>query len=218
MFTSPHQASDGWASEASFDDQFDVLTDETGDPTLFDDAAPAASQTVGPEADPLFDQEAPYVEAPAMSTEDEVAYAEDSYEYDVPERPRATVYASLPGMPGRGVIVVSTLATAGTAILDFALTGGLSFFFDLTFVVICLVAAMAVRGHDLFTAGVLPPIAFGLTMAVVAVIAPDTFTTGAGVGQVFLTGLTAHAGALVFGYGIALLTVAARAAHHRNAH
>ena len=64
-------------------------------------------------------------------------------------------------MPGRGVIVVTSVATAATAILDFALTGGLSYFFDLTFVVICLVAAMAVRGHDLFTTGVLPPIAFG---------------------------------------------------------
>jgi hypothetical protein len=83
-------------------------------------------------------------------------------------------------------------------------------------VVICLVAAMAVRGHDLFTTGVLPPIAFGLTIAVIAVAAPATFVSGAGVGQVFLTGLTAHAGALVFGYGTALLTVAARAAHHRS--
>src|SRR4051794_22371914 len=109
MSTSPHQASDGWAAEATFDDQlddaFDVLTEE---PPL--------------DADPLFDQEAPFVEAPATTADVEVAYAEDSYEYAAPERPRSTVYASLPGMPGRGVIVVSTLATTLTAILDFALT------------------------------------------------------------------------------------------------
>jgi hypothetical protein len=214
MFTSPHQASDAWASEAPFDDQFDLPGDETADPTLFDDVAADGSVA---EADPLFDQEAPYVEAPATSPEDEVAYAEDSYELGpVTPTPRATVYASLPGMPGRGVIVVTSVATAATALLDFALTGGLSYFFDLTFVVICLVAAMAVRGHDLFTTGVLPPIAFGFTIAVIAVVAPATFASGAGVGQVFLTGLTAHAGALVFGYGTALLTVAARAAHHRS--
>ena len=214
MFTSPHQASDAWASEAPFDDQFEPAPDEAADPTLFDDVAAEAPVA---EADPLFDQEAPYVEAPATSPEDEVAYAEDSYEFGpVTPTPRATVYASLPGMPGRGVIVVTSVATAATALLDFALTGGLSYFFDLTFVVICLVAAMAVRGHDLFTTGVLPPIAFGLTIAVIAVVAPATFASGAGVGQVFLTGLTAHAGALVFGYGTALLTVAARAAHHRS--
>ena len=214
MFTSPHQASDAWASEARFDDQFDLPADEAADPTHFDEVAAEAPVA---EADPLFDQEAPYVESPTTSPEDEAAYAEDSYELGpVTPTPRATVYASLPGMPGRGVIVVTSVATAATAILDFALTGGLSYFFDLTFVVICLVAAMAVRGHDLFTTGVLPPIAFGLTIAVIAVVAPATFASGAGVGQVFLTGLTAHAGALVFGYGTALLTVAARAAHHRS--
>jgi Domain of unknown function (DUF6542) len=214
MSTSPHQASGGWVSEAPFDDQLDLPSDESVDAALVDDVTPEASFA---DAEPLFDQEAPYVEAPATSPEHEAAYAEDSYEFgpSTPQ-PRATVYASLPGMPGRGVIVMTSVATAATAILDFALTGGLSYFFDLTFVVICLVAAMAVRGHDLFTTGVLPPIAFGLSIAVIAVVAPATFATGVGVGQVFLTGLTAHAGALVFGYGTALLTVAARAAHHRS--
>jgi hypothetical protein len=149
---------------------------------------------------------------------DQAAYAEDSYEYEpVDQAPRATVYASLPGMPGRGVVLVTALATAGTAALDFALTGGLSYFFDLTFVVICLVAAMAVRGHDLFTSGVLPPIAFGATIGVIALTSPATFVAaGSGVSEVFLTGLTSHAGALVFGYGTALITVAGRAAHHRH--
>jgi hypothetical protein len=179
MSTSPHQASGGWVSEAPFDDQLDVPADESADPTLFDDVTPEAPFA---DADLLFDQEAPYVEAPATSAEDESAYAEDSYEFGPATlHPRATVYASLPGMPGRGVIVVTSVATAATAVLDFALTGGLSYFFDLTFVVICLVAAMAVRGHDLFTTGVLPPIAFGLTMAVIAVVAPATFATEVGV-------------------------------------
>lgn len=221
MSTSPHRASDGRSSEA----EFDLLVDENGDSTSFDDAA-------GYDTDPLFDQEAPFVEAPASPADgygpvvgdvdpyaegDDMAYAESSYERGPQQRrPRATVYASLPGMPGRGVVVMTSAVTAATAVLDFALTGGLSYFFDLTFVVICLVAAMAVRGHDLFTTGVLPPLAFGVTVAVVALVSPETFVTGAGLGQVFLTGLTAHAGALVFGYAAALLTVAGRAAHHRN--
>ena len=202
MSTSPHRASDALASEAAFD----LLTDDsaTSASTLFDD--PVAATSPG---NALFDQEAPFIEAPAGPANDaygypadadpddadQLAYAEDSYER-VPDRtrPRATVYASLPGMPGRGVVFVTSLAVAGTAVLDFALTGGLSYFFDLTFVVICLVAAMAV----------------------IAVLAPTTFVASGGVGQVFLTGLTAHAGALVFGYGTALVTVAGRAAHHRH--
>ena len=52
-------------------------------------------------------------------------------------------------------------------------------FFDLCFVVVCLVGAMAVRRHDLFTAGVLPPLVFAAVIAVVSVLAPPTFVTAA---------------------------------------
>lgn len=227
MSTSPHRASGATASEAAFD----LLTDDpaASSSTLVDDAVGASVNR----PDPLFDQEAPFVEAPASARVDtfgpvvgdvdpdaevdQAAYAEDSYELASHRpMPRATVYASLPGMPGRGVVLVTGLVTAFTAGLDFAMTGGLSYFFDLTFVVICLVAAMAVRGHDLFTTGVLPPLAFGVTIAVIAVLAPETFVGQGGISRVFLTGLTAHAGALVFGYGTALATVASRAAHHRH--
>ncbi len=215
MSTSPHRASDASVSEA----EFDLLIDDSADSPFLDDGAAVAG------VDPLFDQEAPYVEAPAwpvadddlLAESDQAAYAEDSYEYaPATTPPRSTVYASLPGMPGRGVVLVSALATALTAGLDFTLTGGLSYFFDLTFVVICLVGAMAVRGHDLFTTGVLAPLAFGATVLVVTVMAPETFVAQGGISRVFLTGLTAHAGALVFGYGAALMTVAGRAAHHRR--
>ena len=119
-------------------------------------------------------------------------------------------------MPGRGIIVVAGLATGLVVGLDFALTGGLSYFFDLTFVVICLVAGMAVRGHDLFTSGVLPPLVFGAAIGLVSFLAPATFVPSGGIAETFLTGLTSHAGALVFGYGTALVTVAGRAAHHRH--
>lgn len=216
MSTSPHHTSDTRLPETGHD----LLT---GDP----------GRACAP--DPLFDQEAPYVEASERPEDvvprqvpivgdvdpeaelDQTAYADDSYEYRTAPAPaRSTVYASLPGMPGRGVVLVTGLATGSTAVADFALTGGLSYFFDLTFVVICLVAAMAVRGHDLFTTGVLPPLAFGATMAVVTLVAPETFVAQGGLSKTFLTGLTSHAGALVFGYGTALATVAGRAAHHRG--
>jgi len=122
-------------------------------------------------------------------------------------------YATQPGLPGRGVIVGSTAAAAGVILLDFTLTGGLSMFFGLWFVVICLIGAMAVRRQDLFTTGVLAPLLFGALIALISLVAPSTFSDVGGFGKVFPTGLTAHAGALVAGYGVALLTVGARAAN-----
>ena len=70
-------------------------------------------------------------------------------------------------------------------LVDFALTGGLSMFFDLWFVVICLVGAMAVRRQDLFTAGVLAPLLFGGLIAVISLVAPATFSEVGGFGKVF---------------------------------
>lgn len=123
---------------------------------------------------------------------------------------RATEYTATPGLPGRGVILVTLGAAGGCAALDFALTGHLSIFFDLCFVVLGLVSAMAVRRYDLFTAGVLPPIAFALVIAAVAVTAPGTLAPDAGISKAFMTGLAEHAAALVAGYGVALLTVGGR--------
>lgn len=128
----------------------------------------------------------------------------------------STEYATSPGLPGRGVVVASTLATAGVAGLDFALTGGLSIFFDLCFVVIGLVGAMAVCRHDLFTTGVLIPLVFAATIATIALAAPETLTTAGGFSKAFLTGLAAHAGPLVAAYAVALAVVFGRAAATRR--
>lgn len=115
------------------------------------------------------------------------------------------------GLTGRGLILTAAMAAGGCALLDLALTSGrMTFFFDLCFVVICLVATMAVRRDDLFTAGVLPPLLFAGVIAVVAVAAPDAFESAPGVNKVFLSGLASHASGLVGGYAVALLAVAAR--------
>jgi hypothetical protein len=121
-----------------------------------------------------------------------------------------TEYGTAEGTPGRGIIVSTALASAALAVLDLALVGRLSLFFDLSFVVVCLVAAMAVRPRDFFTAAVLPPLAFAGTIAGVALLWPDTIASGVGYISTFLTGLATHALGLVFGYGVALLTVGAR--------
>jgi uncharacterized protein DUF6542 len=117
------------------------------------------------------------------------------------------------GLTGRALIMVTALAAGGCAALDLALTAGrMTFFFDLCFVVICLVGTMAVRRADLFTAGVLPPLMFAAVIAVVAVAAPHAFESAPGVNKVFLSGLASHAPGLVGGYAVALLAVAARMA------
>lgn len=127
------------------------------------------------------------------------------------DRPRTTKAApASDGMLGRGVIVLSSAAAVLAVLTDFLLTGGLSMYFDLWFVVICLVGAMAVRKRDLFTAGVLAPLLFGALIALVSLVAPSTFAAGGGFGKVFPTGLTEHAAALVAGYGVALFVVACR--------
>jgi uncharacterized protein DUF6542 len=128
----------------------------------------------------------------------------------------ATEYTAAAGTPGRGVILSTAIATAACAVLDLAVVGRLSFFFDVSFVVICLVAAMAVRPRDLFTAAVLPPLAFAAAIGGVAYFWPQAVLAGSSLGRTFLTGLAAHAYGLVGGYGAALVTVAARAYARRT--
>lgn len=128
----------------------------------------------------------------------------------------ATEYAASPGIPGRGLVWTSLLALGGFAGLDLALTDEISIFFDLCFIVVCLVAAMAVVRHDLFLAGVLPPLVFAAVIGVVAAVAPATFADIGGLSKAFFSGLAEHAGALVTGYAVALVTVGGRVAAYRS--
>lgn len=160
-------------------------------------------------ADPGFDHDQAhddYLDAASHQT----TWTQHDDALVVQESRRSTEYTAMPGLPGRGVVLVTGLVAAGCAGLDFALTGHLSIFFDLCFVVIGLVCAMAVRRYDLFTAGVLPPLVFAAVIATVAVAAPTTLAAGGGLSKAFMTGLAVHAGALVAGYGLALLTVGGR--------
>jgi Domain of unknown function (DUF6542) len=163
-------------------------------------------------ADQLFDQEvpdSPRAAAPSPRMANDV--------YAAPDNLMATEYAAAPGMPARGVIVLSSGAALGCAAVDFALTGGLTIFFDLCFVTVCLAGAMGVRRRDLFTAGVLAPLVLAGVIAVIALTSPHAFASNGGISQVFLSGLAQHAGALVAGYGVALATVAGRVSASRPA-
>ena len=124
-------------------------------------------------------------------------------------------YAAMPGIPGRGVCLFTLVAAGACAGVDLVLAGGITMFFDLCFVTLCLIAAMSVRRRDLFTTGVLPPFVFAAVVGVVAVLSPDTFVHFGGASQAFMTGLAGHAPALVAGYLVALLTVGSRVSASR---
>lgn len=121
--------------------------------------------------------------------------------------------------PGPAALAgLASLATAGSAGLDLALTGRLSIFFDLCFVLIGLVAALAVRADGFFTAGVLPPLLLGAVVAVLAATQPDSLTaTHVSFVGTFLTGLAHHAAALVVTHLTALLIVGGRIRTRRRA-
>lgn len=123
--------------------------------------------------------------------------------------------------PGRQVGLLALLAVLATAGFDLVLTGRLSLFFDLTFVVVCLVAAFAVRPHDFFVVGVLPPFLMLVTVTSLALTARATVADEVdSLVQAVVSGLAHHAGGLVAGYATALLVLALRqvALRHSPAH
>lgn len=115
------------------------------------------------------------------------------------------------------VVTRSVLATLAVGALNVGLVEELSLFYDLTFVVICLVAALGVHPRDFFPVGVLPPL---LMLAVVAVLAAiDTSWVAEptdGLVQAVVSGLAHHAGALIAGLGLVLGVLALRQVALRN--
>jgi uncharacterized membrane protein (GlpM family) len=84
-------------------------------------------------------------------------------------------------------------------------------------VVLCLVAALAVRPRDFFVVGVLPPLLMFATVALLAVVARTAVAEEVdGLAQAIVSGLAHHAGALVAGYALALTVLALRQIALRN--
>lgn len=115
--------------------------------------------------------------------------------------------------PGRQVVTLGALTAAAAAWLDVGLSGRLMLFFDVTFVVVCLAAALAVRPRDFFLVGVLPPL---LMLGVVTMLAVSARGAVAeevdGLVQAVVSGLAHHAGALAVGYVFTLGILALRQA------
>lgn len=119
--------------------------------------------------------------------------------------------------PGRLVVTLSTIGTLAVAGLNLLFTEQLSLFFDLTFVVICLVAALVVRPRDFFVVGVLPPLLMLVTVMLLAGVARTAVAEKVdSLPQAVVSGLAHHAGALVAGYALALAVLALRQVALRN--
>jgi hypothetical protein len=113
--------------------------------------------------------------------------------------------------PGRQVVALGVALALTVAAIDLALVGRLSLFFDLCFVALCLVVALAVRPTDFFTVGVLPPLIMVTVFALLGATRPEAVAHPEdGVVQAVVSGLSHHSGALVVGYVLCLACLAVR--------
>jgi hypothetical protein len=109
-------------------------------------------------------------------------------------------------------VVRATAAILVPVVLLSLLFGNrLGLFFDVVFVLVCVGAALSVRPSDFFTVGVLPPLALGVTVVILAVLdraavskADDSLV------QAVVSGLAHHALTLVIAYALVLAVLALR--------
>jgi hypothetical protein len=108
------------------------------------------------------------------------------------------------------VVGAATIALVAVVLVSL-LFGGIGLFFDLSFVVVCVAAALAVRPQDFFTVGVLPPLLLAATVTVLAIVDPGAVARPEdAVAQAVVSGLAHHAIALVIGYALTLAVLALR--------
>ena len=113
--------------------------------------------------------------------------------------------------PGRQVVALGVALALTFVVVDVALVGRVSLFFDLCFVATCLALALLVRPTDFFVVGVLPPLIMVGVFALVASSRPEALAhRDDGIVQAVVSGLSHHSGALVVGYVLCLAVLAVR--------
>jgi hypothetical protein len=113
--------------------------------------------------------------------------------------------------PGRQVVALGVALALTVVAIDLALVGRVSLFFDLCFVAVCVLLALAVRPTDFFTVGVLPPLIMVAVFALLGATRPAAIAHPEdGVVQAVVSGLSHHSGALVTGYLLCLACLAIR--------
>jgi hypothetical protein len=113
--------------------------------------------------------------------------------------------------PGRAVVALGVAVALTVIVVNVAMVGRVSMFFDLWFVLLCLGLALLVRPRDFFTVGVLPPLIMVVGFAMLAIDRPGAIASPRdGLVQAVISGLAHHSVALVCGYALCLVTLLAR--------
>ena len=113
--------------------------------------------------------------------------------------------------PGRAVVALGVAVALTVIVVNVAMVGRVSMFFDLWFVLLCLGLALLVRPRDFFTVGVLPPLIMASVFALVALTRPAAIAhPDDGLVQAVVSGLATHAVALGVGYALCLACLAVR--------
>ncbi|MEO6511934.1 MAG: DUF6542 domain-containing protein [Nocardioides sp.] len=113
--------------------------------------------------------------------------------------------------PGRSVVALGTAVALSAVVVNVAMVGRVSLFFDLWFVLICFGLALLVRPRDFFTVGVLPPLIMLGAFALLALGHPEAIARSQdGLVQAVVSGLAHHSVALIVGYALCLATLLAR--------
>lgn len=113
--------------------------------------------------------------------------------------------------PGREMVALGAALALTLTALDVVWHGDIGWVFDVGFVLLCLVLALAVRPADFFTVGVLPPQLMLGTFVVVATVQPGVLARPEdGLVQAVVSGLSHHSVALVVGYGLCLAVLHTR--------
>ena len=114
--------------------------------------------------------------------------------------------------PGRQIVALGTAVALTAVLIDLTLTDRVGVLFDIAFVLLCVVLALAVRPDDFFTAGVLPPLLMVGVFVFLALLRPTTIgESGDGAVQAVVSGLSHHSEALVTGYLLCLAVLLVRA-------
>ncbi|HEY1133212.1 MAG TPA: DUF6542 domain-containing protein [Nocardioides sp.] len=113
--------------------------------------------------------------------------------------------------PGPRVVAVGVLSMVAILLVDLGLGGRVSLFFDLSFVVLCLVLAVRADRSAFFAVGITPPLLMLGAFVLIGAVAPQALARAEdGAVQAVVSGMLLHAPGLAAGYTLCLLTLAAR--------
>lgn len=106
---------------------------------------------------------------------------------------------------GREVVALGFALALTVLIVDVATSVRVGALFDVFFIALCIALALAVRPHDFFAVGVLPPLLMAGLFVLLGITRPASIgQPGDGMVQATISGLSHHSIALTVGYSLCL--------------